>query len=281
MNEAPFSSNFVLYRNGLRCQHTVRSTESIEAHVATVDSALAAFQAAGHTITEVGLEEGQESAHADAYVVGKTKEGTLVLWWYAERSKYPLRGGAVYAEHWSGLFFKPDTSKVYTGESRPSPEYAKANGFWIPQKAKIIIKRTGKQTEAGKDKWRFVSAVAEGAALRESAAPQQTAPAAEDSDALCNKIISHLTEKVVTLQNLVDASLRAFARRTTLGDDCWRRVQKNIRSRIVLFFNEMTSDAQREELEAAVRAIGKVLPDGDAEELCREIAATKSSDVPF
>jgi hypothetical protein len=239
--------------------------------------------ASGHTVTEAGLEAGQESASADAYVIGKTSKGDLVLWWYAERSKYALRGGAVYHDHWDKLFFKPDTSKVYTGESKPSPEYAKNNGFWVPQKARIVVERTGQQTEAGKDKWRFVSAVADGAVSRESAAPQQTAPAVNGDEAgdLCSKIISHLSSRVKTPQNLVDASLRAFARRQQLGEECWELVQKNIRGRLVLFVNEATSDTQREELEAAVRAIGKVLPDGIADIYLKELADAKSTVVPF
>jgi hypothetical protein len=283
MNEAPFSTNFVLHRNGLRCQHTVRSGESIESHVGLVDAALAAFAAAGHTITEAGLEAGQESHDCCGYVVMTTSKGDKVLYAYTEYFEKVVHGGAIYQEKWADLPFKVDTSKLYNAQGRPERDWAKQQGYFIPQKFKIIVERTEKLTDAGKNIWKFVSAVAEGVAPTTVGAHQQTVPVAAsgDADALCNKIIAHLTEKVHTAQQLVDAALRAFARRSQLGEECWQLVQKNIRARIVLLVNEASHDVARDELEAAVRAIAKVLPDGYADDVCREIAASKSTDIAF
>lgn len=284
MNEAPFSTNFVLYaNNGLRCQHTVRSESSIEAHVALVDAALAALMASGHTVSEAGLEAGQESHDITGYVVSTTSKGDKVLHLYTDYFDNVVHGGAVYEDKWDKLPFVPNCAKIYDGEGRLSKEGAKAKGYLVPHKFKAIVERTEKLTDAGKNIWKFVSAVADGAAPAKPAAPQQTAPAVngDETGDLCSKIISHLSSRVKTPQNLVDASLRAFARRQQLGEECWELVQKNIRGRLVLFVNEATSDTQREELEAAVRAIGKVLPDGIADIYLKELADAKSTVVPF
>lgn len=277
MDEAPLSANFVMYRGGMRIQHTVRSDGSLQEHVALLDAYISLLEQAGQTKTEAGLEEGQESYDVDAYVIGKTKKGDKVLWFYADFFEYAVRGGAVYEDHWKDLPFTPDTSRIFDGEQKPSRDYAKEKGFWRPQQAKIIIRNTGKLTDAGKPMWRFVSAHAPGQTL-----PKVPPAAPADSmtpEQMVEVMKEHFgSEKIQTIEQLLKAALKAWGRKEQIGE-AWPDVQWAIRLRITQFVNQLTTDESRERLLAAVRAMAQILPEGYADDLAREI--TQQPDVPF
>lgn len=291
--ESPFSSNFFLYANGLRVQHTVRTAESIEDHVSVLGQFMAALAAAGHTPTEAGLEEGQERHNICGYVVSVSSRNDKVLHCYTDYWDQAARGGSIYEDHWDELPFVPNVSKIYDGVGKLPKDLAKSKGYFIPQAFEIVITKTGKLTESGKEQWRFVSAnlpSAKTAAPTPAAANTVATVPAEGKTTtvpadLCDTICTFIATKVQQPQDLVNASLEAFARKRDL-EGCWDRVQAAIRTKLVALFNEALAiegdkDGRLTELASSVRAITKVLPDGYADQLCQEIDASKSGGTAF
>lgn len=282
MDEAPLSANFVMYKGHLRIQHTIRSAGDIVEHLEALDLLVGRLAERGHTLTEPGLEPGEESLNADGYVVSTDKTGKHILWWYDSRQKYALKGGTVYNDHWDDLFFEPKIIKVFEGEQKPTTEFAKAKGLFVPQKARIVVKDSGKLHEGtGAKIFRFVAAypLEDSPAPPESPPPAASAPAttapATTPEQLLQTIVEYIGSGADTPEKLVKAVEKAAARKEEIGTGEWAKVQHAVQDRVALFLSDFEGEewvTQREALKAAVKRIGPHLEEGYVNQTCATIA---------
>ena len=281
MKESPFSSNFVLYRGELRIQHTVRTEESAEAHIAALEAYIVALESTGQAPTEEGLDTDEERYTICGYVVTKSSRDDLVLHLYTDHWDYPMKGGSVYEDHWEKLDFEPNCDKVYDGVGKMEKKVAMKKGYYIAHKGDVVIRNTHKLTDAGKEIWRFARSAGVTAA---PAAPPAETPATEgDSTTLCDTICEYISsDQVGDLSKLRSAAAKAVGRKSQL-EDCWPTVQSAIRLKLIHFLNLAKKKEQREDLRKITKEFDElgVLPNGYAVELTAEIDVLGNDDIPF
>lgn len=212
MEEAIYSSNFVLFLDGLKVQHTVRSDGSAEDHHRRLKETISILRSNGFSEYEGGIEEGQATVDIVGYVVAPNKRGHVV-WCYMEWGAYHAKGGVIYDRHFPKLPFDPLKEKMFTGESAPSREWAISSGMMHPCKMKILTRQTERKTDEGKFIWEFVDVVSGTAAPgteqlgKPSAAKDDRSPE-EFTKAAC----AHISQSVVSFDQL-DVALAGVEKR--------------------------------------------------------------------
>lgn len=233
MQDAPYSTSFVLYMDGLRCSHTVRSEGGSETHVAEVVELINSLEASGWSKSEAGVPDGCHKEQADGYVVGEDKDGNPKLWFYKRGLQFTVRGGTVYHDHFKSLPFDVDQSRRVELDQPPSFERAEEKGWLIPCDVTLITKSTGKQTQAGKEIHRLQEVIPRGGVPAKPKDRPKLSP-----EQLTERIIAYVsdTSKVKNQADIIEAWGKAEPRKDEVGDG-WSKVQKAFRSRFVSELN--------------------------------------------
>lgn len=235
MQEAPFSTTFVLYLNGLRCSHTVRSESGHEEHVGDICKLVESLQSHGWSVNEAGVPEDCHKEEADGYVVGEDAKGNPKLWFYRAGLQYVVRGGTVYHDHFESLPFEVDMSRRVEQTQAPERPRAEEKGWLRPCKVDVISKKSGKTTDSGKEIYRCQQVVPRG--QQPKPAEKERAKAKPTPEQLKEKIIAFVaSDDVKTQADIADAFDRAKRHEEYLGDH-WGDCKKAFRSRFVSELN--------------------------------------------
>lgn len=163
--EAPFSATFKLYNpDGVQVMFTCRA-ETASEHVATLSGYMATLSEVGYAPQLPGLEPGEKIEHITGYVVGEKSNGEPCVHLYGNE-RLEWRIATVWKEQFDLLPFPVDVSRTWPG-SAPSRDIAANKGWLQSADFEIVMEPTGKQTDNGRDAYRFA---------RVNSKPVQTEP---------------------------------------------------------------------------------------------------------
>lgn len=153
--DAPFSASFKMHTpNGLNILFSVRG-ETASEHLAALTGYIAQLDELGYTVNAPGSDvtPDMKTEAITGYVVGERSDGQPCVYLYADdRLEYKV--ATVWQEQFDTLPFTVDVSQTWPGAA-PKRADAERRGVFVSAEFEIALAPTGKQTESGRDVYRF------------------------------------------------------------------------------------------------------------------------------
>jgi len=150
-----YSASFDLYHpTGLRLRFSVAADEATD-HRGRLGGYINSLMHDGYSATVPGLEPGEEKETVDGWVLGETSKEEACVYLYSVNAGLQYRIATVYVERIPELPFKVHGAKSWPGAA-PTREMATAKKFLQMVPAfDIVMKPSGKMTDAGRPITRF------------------------------------------------------------------------------------------------------------------------------